>query len=136
MIELAGCVIRNTDGEILLLHRNTEKLRQWELPGGKLDPGEDAEEAAVREIKEELGVDVSVIRRLGAAAFLLEGKDWHYTWFEAEVVDGGEPYVAEPETFDDLQYWAIEALSQKNDLSVNVTNLLGKIINTHDHPEL
>ncbi len=37
----------------------------WELPGGKVDPGESDEEALVRECHEELGVEVRLGRRIG-----------------------------------------------------------------------
>ncbi len=37
----------------------------WELPGGKVDPGESDEQALLREIREELGVDVQLGDRVG-----------------------------------------------------------------------
>ena len=38
----------------------------WEFPGGKIEPGESPEEAAVRECREEMGCEVRAIRRLGS----------------------------------------------------------------------
>ena len=39
----------------------------WEFPGGKLEPNETAEQACIREIKEELSVDIEVARHLYTA---------------------------------------------------------------------
>ena len=49
-LHLAGCVILNEKGEVLLLHRNTEVRKQRETPGGKLENGENAQKAEEREI--------------------------------------------------------------------------------------
>jgi 8-oxo-dGTP diphosphatase len=52
-VEAAGCVVRH-DGRIAVIHR--PRYDDWSLPKGKLDPGETFEEAAVREVEEEIGV--------------------------------------------------------------------------------
>src|ERR1700753_1504877 len=53
-VSIKGVVL--TDGRCVLL-RN--ERNEWELPGGKLEPGEDPEFCVVREIEEELGIEVS-----------------------------------------------------------------------------
>ena len=48
---------------------NSDHPFQWEFPGGKMKPGEDAEHCILREIKEELNIVVSVVRRLEPVGF-------------------------------------------------------------------
>ena len=123
-VRLAGCVIRNDAGEILLLHRNKNGMQQWELPGGKLEEGEAAEEAAVREILEELGVRVTIAAFLGRADFNEKDRTYSYEWYEAKLVSKEQPSICEPHTFDRLQYWNVRDLMLRSDLSANLKNLL------------
>ncbi len=60
-VRAAGAVVTRKGGEVLLVHR--PKYDDWSFPKGKLDPGEHAVTAAVREVAEETGLDV----RLGPA---------------------------------------------------------------------
>ena len=53
LIEAAGGVVFNEKNEILMIYR----LDYWDLPKGKIDKGESPEEAAVREVIEETGID-------------------------------------------------------------------------------
>lgn len=57
------------EGPSFVLTRRSAKLRahkgQWALPGGRLDPGESTRDAALRELDEELGVNVDPDRVLG-----------------------------------------------------------------------
>lgn len=59
-VHAVGTIFENSKGEILVLrrHKNDPEGNTWGLAGGKIDPGESKEEAAVREIKEETGLDV------------------------------------------------------------------------------
>ncbi len=61
----AGCLV-NTRGEVLICQRPIGKIAagKWEFPGGKIEPGESAQEALRRELREELGVEVVVARPL------------------------------------------------------------------------
>ncbi len=60
-IEAAGGIITNEHREWLLIKR----IGVWDLPKGKVDPGETIENAAVREVREETGIEsVSIIKAL------------------------------------------------------------------------
>ncbi|MDQ0992848.1 (deoxy)nucleoside triphosphate pyrophosphohydrolase [Streptomyces sp. V3I7] len=54
------------DGRLLAARRSAppELAGRWELPGGKVEPGETPEDALVRELREELGVDAEVVERV------------------------------------------------------------------------
>ncbi|CAN5292066.1 (deoxy)nucleoside triphosphate pyrophosphohydrolase [soil metagenome] len=64
-IVVAGALI--ADGRLLVAQRARppQLAGLWELPGGKVAPGESDADALVRELREELGVDVVVEHRLG-----------------------------------------------------------------------
>ena len=58
----AGILVRH--GRVLLAQRapGTHLAGLWEFPGGKVEPGESPEEALVREVREELGIEISRFR--------------------------------------------------------------------------
>ena len=62
MIEVVCGVIEDTEGRFLACLRPVGKHLGglWEFPGGKVDPGETPESAVVRELREELAVEVEV----------------------------------------------------------------------------
>ena len=126
MIQLAGCVILDDYGRILLLHRNTPELTQWELPGGKIEEDETPEQAAIREIHEELGIEVRLVRALGMGAFEQDETEYQYAWFQA-VVTSADPMLRETEKFDDLDYFEIEDLMSLA-LSPNMQVLFDEIM--------
>ncbi len=56
-IEAAGGIVKNANNEQLFIYR----LDKWDLPKGKIEKDENIEEAAIREIEEECGVDQLII---------------------------------------------------------------------------
>jgi len=61
LLMVAACALIDADGRVLLARRPEGKAMAglWEFPGGKLQAGETPEVALIRELKEELGIDVS-----------------------------------------------------------------------------
>lgn len=121
ILKLAGCVIVQDD-KILLLHRNTPKREHWEIPGGKIDEGEDPETAAIREVIEELGIEVVIQKLLGEKGFAEDDYTLHYTWYLAKITSG-DATIMEPETFEDLSYFSIDDM-QKIKLSAGAQAFL------------
>lgn len=62
-LNFAIAIIVNEKGEILFQRRGD--VNMWGLPGGALELGESAEEALLREIKEETGLEIRIERPLG-----------------------------------------------------------------------
>lgn len=64
-LQVAAAVIKK-DGRVLIAQRprGSHMGLKWEFPGGKIEPGEDAPGCLVREIKEELDLDISVEGKL------------------------------------------------------------------------
>ncbi len=67
VIPVVCAIIRQPDGCVLLAQRPPAKhlALQWEFPGGKIEPGESAASALHREIREELGCELVLLRDLG-----------------------------------------------------------------------
>jgi 8-oxo-dGTP diphosphatase len=82
------------DGRVLAARRSRPAgaAGRWELPGGKVEPGEDAAQAAVREVAEELRCTVAVTGMLAGEQPV--GSRWVLRVAVAELT-GGEPVPTE-----------------------------------------
>jgi 8-oxo-dGTP diphosphatase len=90
-IRCAGAVVFDDAGRLLLIQRGHEPdLGRWTLPGGRCEPGETTAEAAVRETREETGLEVSSGLLIGQVE--LPGPDGvtYHVADHACTVTGGE----------------------------------------------
>jgi len=100
----ANLVFIARGGRVLLIHKK-RGLGAGKIngPGGKLEPGETALEAAIREVEEELGITPHAPVEMGALCFAFrDGLNLHCTVFHSESFDGEpvETDEAKPEWFD------------------------------------
>ncbi len=101
VIQVACGVLVNAGGDVLIAQRPEGKIAagKWEFPGGKIEPGESSLQALVRELHEELGVEVRVARPL--LRFRHEYTDRIVildTWLVYRF--DGEPHSREQQLFD------------------------------------
>jgi len=92
-------IIRNAEGKILLQKRVDPDIPtadgKWELPGGKINPGETPEDAIIRECREETGYTISITKKIRASQNLTWVKKdgskilTHVICFEASPVEEG-----------------------------------------------
>ncbi|HEY4345184.1 MAG TPA: (deoxy)nucleoside triphosphate pyrophosphohydrolase [Parvibaculum sp.] len=61
LVLVAACALVDVDGRVLMARRPEGKplAGLWEFPGGKVEPGELPEETLIRELREELGIEVA-----------------------------------------------------------------------------
>lgn len=73
---------------VLLIRRGAEPLKgQWSLPGGMLELGEELEEAACRELKEETGLDVKPLAMLAVFDRIMRDEDGERVRYHYVIID-------------------------------------------------
>ena len=85
--KVAAVVLALVDGKLVLVRRGTEpQMGRWAFPSGFVDRGEAVEDAAVREFKEETGLDARLERLIGV--YSDTGSPVVLVVYRAEVVGG------------------------------------------------
>ncbi len=95
-------VIYDDSGRLLLLQRSMGSRNypgKWEFPGGKVDPGERYDDALLREVKEETGLDVTIKRYIGSARIEKSVVTTIQLVMEAEIKSGSVAISNEHEAF-------------------------------------
>jgi len=102
----AACAVIDEQGHILLSQRSD--FGSWNLPTGRLDAGEMLADAAVREVREETGIECEITRPVGL--YFQAGRGRMNVLYEAHPI-GGELLQQTDETRAN-QYFAPDALPQ------------------------
>jgi mutator protein MutT len=105
------CAIIVHDGKVLVCqrHKDSEHSLQWEFPGGKVEPGETTEACIVREIKEELGVDIEILEHLVPVDFCYPSKQIRLIPFLCRI-SKGDPVAHEHYAFAWIDQYGLKQL--------------------------
>ncbi len=99
--QCAAVILTDDQNRVLLLW---QPRQSYGLPGGVVEPGETPPQAAVREAKEEIGVEVALEYLIGT--YLLRGGGWPDIFasvYKAHVVSG-KPHAADPKEVEQLEW--------------------------------
>ena len=107
-----GAVIHDGNGKYFLSQRGKQANNErgkWEFPGGGVEFGERLEETAIREMKEEFGIDVEVIENLGVYDHIIpnEKQHWVATSFICRIKKG-KPQIMEQDKISNIGWFTIE----------------------------
>lgn len=89
MIEVTAAIICK-DSRFLICQRPKGKSCEllWEFPGGKIEPSETGEQCIVREIQEELGVTLRVLRKFTDVVYEYPDRTVHLHFYITEIESG------------------------------------------------
>ena len=100
-VPAAGVVCLRGDAVLLIRRGRPPRLGEWSLPGGRIEPGERAADAALRELAEETGVTAELIGLIDVVDGLFPAEGRHYVlidylalWREGEPVAGDDAVEA------------------------------------------
>ncbi|NIK75525.1 8-oxo-dGTP pyrophosphatase MutT (NUDIX family) [Paenibacillus castaneae] len=102
----AAAIILDAEGRVLLVKHSYGK-NNWDLPGGKSEKNESAEETAKREVLEETGLEVTVEQLTGI--YYDPSNDMHHFVFISNNVHNQEPIPSSPEILA-CKYYSIDDL--------------------------
>ena len=88
IINVVAAIIKK-DNKVFITERGHGEFKgKWEFPGGKIEPSETGEEAVVREIKEELGSTVKVLKFFGEINDVHSDRCFNVKFYICELVAG------------------------------------------------
>ncbi len=94
----------------MLLVRHSYGKERWSLPGGEVDQGESPAEAAVREAREEAGIEVELDHLIGV--YFLRSKKNGLRFMFAARITAGEPSAADADEIAEVGWFEPEELPQ------------------------
>lgn len=107
---IAAAVIVERDNVLLVRRHVAEGALSWQFPAGKVEPGETPEQAAERETREEVGLDVRARQILGRRTHPVTGRKMVYVACDAA---GGAPALVDTDELDAMDWCPIDKVEAR-----------------------
>jgi 8-oxo-dGTP diphosphatase len=90
MLEVVAAIIINNENKILIAKRKASLKfgGLWEFPGGKVEKGEAYEDTAIRELKEEMDIDIKIVEYFGETISNANDKFIKLIGFKGIIING------------------------------------------------
>lgn len=115
-----GAFIRNKRGEILLV-KSPKWGNFWTVPGGHLEIGETIEESVIREVKEEIGINVRFLRFFSTLEAIYSKefhKRKHFIFLQCEcVMEKDQPIKLDGREITDYKWFSLEMAKKLTNLN-------------------
>jgi len=110
MINVVAAILENINGEVLIAKRKHGKIMAgyWEFPGGKVEENEQPEHSLVRELQEEMNIDIEVGTFVGESIYSYERGTIRLLAYRGKIING------EIQLIDHDEYKWITPLSLMN----------------------
>lgn len=94
----AGVCINENGQLLMILQGKPEEEKRWAVPAGGLEKGETLEQCCAREVLEETGYEIRIVRQLQVknGSYASINVDFSVTYYEVEVT-GGQPTIQDPD---------------------------------------
>ena len=107
-----GAMMFNEKDELFITKRSQNCKNErghWEIPGGSVEYGESLEDAVKREVKEEYGVDIDIVKQYPASNHVIPADKQHWvpTTFIVKIKKGQIPRIMEPEKCDAVGWFSL-----------------------------
>lgn len=117
IVKAVAMIIKNDEGKVLLVRRGSKARSHhgtWENVGGEVEANEDPRDAIVREVREEIGVEVEIIDEILAMEDTqVNGEVWLAIIFEGRILTG-TPELLEEGKHLAVQWFTLEELKDLN----------------------
>lgn len=119
--------LKNKQGKFLILRRNTEKYKgvkgEWDIVGGRIDPGSKLADNLKREVKEETQLEILSEPKLIHAQDIIHNKEKHVVRLSYIGDTDGEPVLDISENLE-YRWLSLEELKNQENLDVYVKKII------------